>query len=795
MSELQIIVRKSELDANPEPVQAPPSKSDSHRALIAAALTPGKTRIQRPLRSEDTQATIEALKMLGTRITARGDDLEVDGTHTLRAAGKDALVLDCRESGTTLRLLTPIAALAARPVTLTGKAGLLQRPTEELVDALAQAGANVKDSDGKAPVLTHGGLHGGKIKIRGDVSSQFISGLLFALPLVRQDSGIEVTTAVESLPYIQMTLATLEQFGIKVEHDADFRKLRVAGRQKYKSPGTYLVEGDYSSAAFLAAAGALCGPQITISGLNEGTLQADAVIADILRRMGADVERSEAGLKVMRSIPNAIDIDVKDAPDLVPILAVLATQAKGKTKITNAGRLRLKESDRLAAITTELRKMGAEIEEGKDHLLIYGPTPLHGAVIDPHNDHRIAMACAIAGLMADGETVIGAPEVIAKSYPDFFYHLRQLGATVLSQTAPIGERFRIQLYGGSHEKCVGLRMCGLPLGLIIDMDAVRSDLDKRRPFGSLTTPRREKDELRIVKGIDPGQVNGPEVEVNGPEVAIEIENRDVNPKPYEMTRFTPRPNHGDYTTAVKYRGIFDFRGGGFLSARMTTATVIAGSIAKQLLARQGIAIAAYVKQIGTVRMEKMPTLKEAQSATYNSEMRCPDSAATARMKAAVETARAEQDSLGGIIECQVHGLPVGIGEPIFNALDSVLAHHLFSIPAVKGVEFGSGFAGASCRGSGNNDAFAIDKDGRIVTTTNHSGGIQGGISNGMPLLVRVAIKPTSSIAQVQKTVDMRNGTDSPIHVLGRHDPCVAIRAPIIVENTVAIALLDMLLRR
>ena len=263
-----------------------------------------------------------------------------------------------------------------------------------------------------------------------------------------------------------------------------------------------------------------------------------------------------------------------------------------------------------------------------------------------------------------------------------------------------------------------------------------------------------------------------------------------------MLRFTPRPNHGDYTTHIKYKGVFDFRGGGFLSARMTTLTVIAGSIAKQILAKEGITMAAYVKQIGPICMEKMPTIDEAKQNTYQSEVRCPDLELSKIMKDKIEEARAEKDSMGGIIECQVHGLPVGIGEPIFNAIDSVLAHYLFSIPAVKGVEFGSGFSASAKKGSENNDEFEMTSNNdRIVTKTNNSGGIQGGITNGMPLIARIAIKPTSSIAKEQNTVNMQSLSASKISVLGRHDPCVAIRAPIIMETTVAIALLDLIMRK
>ena len=793
MSELKIVIRKSVLDDIV--LTCPPSKSYTHRAIIAAALTKGKTIVKNLLISVDTIATINALRKFGVRITNNADSVEIDGTDNLlfeNKASKEPLEIDCNESGTTLRILISIGALLDHPITLTGKEGLRKRPTKDIVNALREAGVEISDADGHGPVNLNGGLRtptSNQIKIRGDSSSQFITGLLFALPLAQKDIELEITSEIESLPYIKMTLEVLAKFGIRIETSKDHKKYKIKGNQQYTAPDEYVVDGDYSSGAFLCAAGVLAGPQITIRGLNTNSVSADSEFIDILKRMGGTITIGKNEITLKKSDLKATEINVKNCPDIVPILAVIATQAKGTTKIVNAGRLRIKESDRLAAITKELKKMGAKIVEGKDKLGITGPVKLHGALIDPHNDHRIAMACTIAGLIADEETVIQNPEVVAKSYPDFFYHMRKLGATVLSETAPIGEIFKITLYGGSHEKIIGIKISGVPKGTQISLEEIKKDLDKRRPFGNLTTPRREKDEFKIVKGLTAGKVCEDEI-------VFEIENKDVNSRPYEIMRFTPRPNHGDYTTQIKYGGVFDFRGGGFLSARMTTCTVIAGSIAKQILAKEGITIAAYVKQIGTTTMDKMPSMKEAREKTYQSEVRCPDMNIGKIMKQEIEAARLQNDSLGGIIECQIHNLPVGVGEPIFNAVDSVVAHYLFSIPAVKGVEFGAGFATAAKRGSENNDEFHLAPDSeKIITKTNNSGGIQGGITNGMPLIVRIAIKPTSSIAKEQNTVNMQSLNASKISVLGRHDPCVAIRAPIIMENTVAIAIVDLMLRR
>ncbi|MBI5046468.1 3-phosphoshikimate 1-carboxyvinyltransferase [Candidatus Micrarchaeota archaeon] len=820
MSELNLLIRKSILidsDTDPtnEPLRVPPSKSYTHRAIIAAALSSGKTVIKNYLQSDDIRATLNAIQLLGAKVSfnvdSNADLLEIVGignhlsASILSSQSVNPLKIDCGESGTTLRFLIPICALLNREIILTGKSGLLKRPVGDLVRSLRDVGVKIQDNDGFPPVKIQGGLNGGKITLRGDVSSQFISGLLFALPLAEQDSEILLSSDIESVPYIEMTLDVLRKFGIVVNVSKDYKNYRIKGNQKFFTSSVCDVEGDYSSAAFLLAAGVLAGPSLQLTGLSTESKQGDRAILSILKEMGAIFSVSSAAsvpvISVKKSALVATTIDVRNTPDLVPILAVLATQAKGSTKIINAGRLRLKESDRLSAITSELRKLGAVINEKTDSLEITGPTKLRGATIDPYNDHRIAMACTVAGLIADdgsnSETKITHPEVVSKSYPDFFYHMRKLGANILSETASIGEKFKIQLYGGSHERLIGVKIYGLPIGTEISIDRINEDLNKRKSLGSLTTPRKEQDELhsKNIKGIDDeGRVVDPKV------VVFEIENNDVNSKPYELTRFTPRPNHGDYTTFVKYDGVFDFRGGGFLSARMTVGSVIAGSIAKQILEKQGIRFAAYVKQIGTLSLANLPSMEEAQNNTYKSEVRCPDLVLSEKMKSAIEKAKQQQDSLGGIIECQVHGLPIGIGEPIFNAVDSVLAHYLFSIPAVKGVEFGAGFASSSRKGSENNDQFTIidtpvTHDTTVISTkTNHSGGIQGGITNGLPLVLRVGIKPTSSIAKEQTTVDIRTNQPSILKVLGRHDPCVAVRAPIIIETMVAIALLDLVMR-
>jgi 3-phosphoshikimate 1-carboxyvinyltransferase len=342
-----------------------------------------------------------------------------------------------RFSGSTLRFMIPVAALAETergPVIIVRETERLrERPVEPLVDALNDLNirCEVKDArDGKSKfvVVTPSSEKGGKTSIRGDVSSQFITGLLLACPRFEKDTDIFVTTEVESKPYVRLTLNVLRDFGVEVYVTEDLRHFKIRGNQSYM-PREFEVEGDFSSAAFLLAAGAING-EVEVNGLNIESAQGDKAIVDILSRMGARLVKKGEGITARKSKLGGIEINLRDTPDLGPICAVLGCHAKGKTIISGAGRLRIKESDRLSAITRELRKMGAIIKEEKDGLIVNGGVRLKGAVIDPHNDHRIAMSCAVAALAAEGETRILNPGCVSKSYPDFFRDLKSLGAGV-----------------------------------------------------------------------------------------------------------------------------------------------------------------------------------------------------------------------------------------------------------------------------------------------------------------------------------------------------------------------------
>jgi chorismate synthase len=354
----------------------------------------------------------------------------------------------------------------------------------------------------------------------------------------------------------------------------------------------------------------------------------------------------------------------------------------------------------------------------------------------------------------------------------------------------LGERFMMITFGESHGRCVGVIVDGCPAGLPLQESDIQSKLDLRKPGQSIvTTQRREEDKVEILSGVFNGYTTGAPI-------CMLIWNKDVDSKPYDMIKSKPRPGHADYPAYVKYKGFNDYRGGGRFSGRLTAAFVMAGALAEKLLRYTlGIEIFAYTKEIGGISMSKdaLDYIDEIKSNRYSNEVRCPDSSTAMLMRDAIVKARQEGDSLGGIVECIAINVPIGLGEPIFGALESDMSRALFSIPAVKGVEFGSGFRAARLKGSENNDPYAI-KDGKVVTLTNNAGGILGGLSNGMPLLLRVAFKPASSIAKTQRTVDIESMNDSEIVVPGRHDPCVVPRAVPVVEAMVAVVLADHAIR-
>lgn len=424
---VDIVVKRTEILKGE--VSAPPSKAYTHRMLVAALLSKGVTKIANPLVSDDTSATLRAIKALGARVKRQQNLLEIEGAKPLKASKKP---INCGESGATLRFMIPVAALASGQVKFVMEQSLSRRPLIPLLQSLEQLGVRTRYDVEKPLTVTvyGGGIEGGKTLLRGDISSQFISGLLFACPMAKKDTEIIVTTPMESKSYVQMTEEILSKHSIKVSISEDFRRLLVPCNQVY-IPYSHIVPGDFSSAAYLLAAAAITSSKIKITNLDYNTKQGDKAILDILKQAGLKVIVGEGFVEVEGALQEAVEVDAKDVPDLVPSCAAIACYAKGVSKIYNAKRLRYKESDRLATIYTELKKMGAEIIIVEDSLTIKGSGKMHGAVIDSHNDHRIAMACAAAALGAEGETKILNADCVLKSYPNFFEDLHSLGANVV----------------------------------------------------------------------------------------------------------------------------------------------------------------------------------------------------------------------------------------------------------------------------------------------------------------------------------------------------------------------------
>ena len=352
-----------------------------------------------------------------------------------------------------------------------------------------------------------------------------------------------------------------------------------------------------------------------------------------------------------------------------------------------------------------------------------------------------------------------------------------------------GVRYRVGIFGTSHGPEVGVTIDGIPDGVPIDLAAVQAELDRRRPVGRrLATKRQEEDRMIVDRGVRDGRSDG------GP-FRAHVANEDVRREPYDRLRDTPRPGHADYPARVRYGPDADLSGGGIFSGRMTVGLVIAGAIARQLLARKGVRIVAFTRSIGSIEatVPESAPLEELAAAGARNEVGSPDAAAAERMEAAIAAARRDGDSLGGVVEVRATGLPVGLGEPFFDSIESVVAHAAFSVPAVKAIEFGAGFAGSRLRGSEHNDPF-VYVDGAVRTATNHAGGILGGLATGMPLVFRVAVKPASSIARRQRTVNLATRAPAELVVTGRHDPCIVPRAVVVLEGITSIALADLALR-
>ena len=355
-------------------------------------------------------------------------------------------------------------------------------------------------------------------------------------------------------------------------------------------------------------------------------------------------------------------------------------------------------------------------------------------------------------------------------------------------SSEFGNILRVSVFGQSHGKAVGVVVDGLPAGEAIDLEELQRFLDRRRPgTGPLSTTRKETDVPEFLSGLEGGKTCG------APLCAV-IKNADQHSKDYGELADKPRPGHADFTAWAKWGGHADMRGGGHFSGRLTAPLCVAGGIAKQILARRGIFVGAHLASVAGICDQPFPLYPTAALFSEIAAKPFPvlDEEAGERMRAAILEAKNDLDSVGGVIECAAAGLPAGLGDPMFGGVENRLAAALFGIPAVKGVEFGEGFRAAELRGSENNDPFTVE-DGEIRAETNRAGGILGGITTGMPLVLRAAVKPTPSIGRPQKTVRLSRLEDTDLTVHGRHDPCVAHRAVPVVEAVTAAVLLDMLL--
>ncbi|MHB1391966.1 MAG: 3-phosphoshikimate 1-carboxyvinyltransferase [Clostridia bacterium] len=405
-------------------VLIPPSKSISHRAVICAGLSEGVSTINNVEMSQDIEATCGAMKSLGVTVEKGISSLRIKGSAAFELINSR---IDCRESGSTLRFIIPLAALTGKPAAFYGEGKLVERSLVPYFNIFEKQGIKYETDNGKLPLRIDGRLASGEFQLEGNISSQFISGLMFALPLLEGDSRITVTTELESKPYVDLTLKALERFSIYIENH-DYSTFIIKGKQKYIATD-YTVEGDFSQAAFWLTAGAL-GSDVTCRGLDMKSTQGDKSVVDIIGQMGGRIVVYGDTVRSFPADTKGSVIDASQCPDLVPVLAVLGALSEGRTEIVNAHRLRFKESDRLKAICSELGKLGACIIEKQDGLVIDGRKSLRGGKVDSWNDHRIAMALAIAATRCEEPVTISNASSVKKSYPDFWEQYRALGGRI-----------------------------------------------------------------------------------------------------------------------------------------------------------------------------------------------------------------------------------------------------------------------------------------------------------------------------------------------------------------------------
>lgn len=431
---MKVTIRPTQLNGI---IQAPASKSSMQRALAAALLTKGTTAISNPGHSEDDKAIMNVIKDLGATIEIINDQLIIKSKGVKPVAEE----VNCGESGLGIRMFAPIIALSNKEITIIGEGSLLSRPMDFFDKVLPQLGITVKSNNGKLPLVIKGPLQPKNIEIDGSQSSQFLTGLLMAFSAANaKDVSIKVNNLM-SKPYINLTLGIMKQFGLKVPVNRDYEEFyfgETPNPQLADQPINYFAESDWSSGAFLLVAGAIAGP-ITVRGLDLSSVQADKKIVDVLMSANAGIAIEAKGIKIHPTELTAFDFDATDCPDLFPPLVTLAAYCKGNSSIKGISRLTHKESNRAITLQEEFGKMGVKIEMKDDVMIVHGGNTLKGAKLYSHHDHRIAMACAVAALKADGETIIEEAEAVKKSYPDFYEDLKKLGAAVSLPFNPINQ--------------------------------------------------------------------------------------------------------------------------------------------------------------------------------------------------------------------------------------------------------------------------------------------------------------------------------------------------------------------
>lgn len=410
-------------------VHIPPSKSISHRAIIAGALSNGESIIENIIMSKDIKATCDGLISLGVEMDLKSSS---DNRYTIIVRGKGSIetngdTIDCIESGSTLRFLIPLAVTSDEKVTFNGRGKLIERPLDIYYNIFEKQGISYYNNSGILPLTVWGKLKPSDFHMIGDISSQFITGLMFALPLLHGDSRIIIDTPLESKGYIDLTMDVLKSFGIEILNE-DYTIFKIRGNQTYK-PRKYRVEGDFSQAAFWLVAATIAG-HIECSDINTNSFQGDREIIRIIQDMGGSLQITGKSVTAHKNPTRGIEIDASQIPDLIPVISVMACLSQGTTIITNASRLRIKESDRLKSTASELSKIGGRIKELKDGLIIDGVDSLKGGIVNSWNDHRIAMAMAVASTRCANPLTIEGAESVEKSYPGFWEDFKKLGGDI-----------------------------------------------------------------------------------------------------------------------------------------------------------------------------------------------------------------------------------------------------------------------------------------------------------------------------------------------------------------------------